>query len=631
MWGVRQQLQDNYHKLLLINLEKSIKSGVEMDLWRFTCYNFISKMQSYLSHNKNIAGNYKLFLSASTGFFSQLLLELCGCYKRKIQSIPSNRYLGLIDEKNNQLLVEEHFKYMCHFCLVKLGDLARYHSDKNCAATFYQQALKVKPQNGQPYNQLAIISSNTDNDINTLYLHIRSIAISFPFLVGQANLNNFLLKSITLPNKTYHQQAYTLCKLVYGLQYCSTEDIAINDLCKEFLTRLQAKLRSMDGVAMDEIVQISSILVFLHSDCLRQNSEHFNAIYSFLLDVLMLLVSEAAESSCIDVMALLLPPAIILLHWLQKFYLADKPDLININMWSNIANLINKQTKLYMNDMLGVQKDMVGITTATPEEETLRYFQPLADVLSQYAPSDRLINPDIIRLDRLKNVMKWATINNLYSSDNKGNFRFDGSVKISHQPNNVPMFVSMQMPSGALSYHPQHSERAPFMPSNDMPGLPYRELSSLTLNANEPFSSLSEPNAEFNPQTFLPHPSNLPSGKIIVPPHKDDKIGQPILNNGASLFPGSHIPQAAPTAHMTPELYNPMYSSNNLPIIPTCEALASKHNDQFHFPSSSPFSGDVSTSWPSIPQDNEQDLQGIWSINSKNDAITLQQLLNGKK
>ena len=37
-WHVRQQLQDKYRSLLLSNLERSIKRGVEMDLWRYTWY-----------------------------------------------------------------------------------------------------------------------------------------------------------------------------------------------------------------------------------------------------------------------------------------------------------------------------------------------------------------------------------------------------------------------------------------------------------------------------------------------------------------------------------------------------------------------------------------------------------------
>ena len=55
------------------------------------------------------------------------LQELCENYQKKVSAMPPARYLGLLtDSPAPPTLVEEHFKYICHFCLVKLGDIARY-------------------------------------------------------------------------------------------------------------------------------------------------------------------------------------------------------------------------------------------------------------------------------------------------------------------------------------------------------------------------------------------------------------------------------------------------------------------------------------------------------------------------
>jgi protein SMG7 len=82
-----------------------------------------------------------------------------------------------------------------------LGDLARYHRDlyrdpaKNQwtqAASFYTRALRLWPENGHPYNQLAVLCSYNEDEFRTFYYYIRSLAVKLPFGTAKENVLGLL-------------------------------------------------------------------------------------------------------------------------------------------------------------------------------------------------------------------------------------------------------------------------------------------------------------------------------------------------------------------------------------------------------------------------------------------------------
>ena len=66
----------------------------------------------------------------------------------------------------------------CHRCLVYLGDVARYRElhrdgggegkDWGGAARYYHLALRLLPAQGAPHNQLAVLATYTEDDLEAL-------------------------------------------------------------------------------------------------------------------------------------------------------------------------------------------------------------------------------------------------------------------------------------------------------------------------------------------------------------------------------------------------------------------------------------------------------------------------------
>ena len=584
-WEVRQELQDKYRALLLTNLEMSIKNGIEMDLWRYTCYNFISRMHQHMTQYKSIAGLHKIFLHASTGFFSQLLQELCETYRKKIKAMPSARYLGVIQEKVDHRMVEEHFKYICHFCLVKLGDIARYNNDSNGAKAFYHQALQVKPLNGQPYNQLACLSAtHNKDDIETLYLHVRSIAASFPFPAGQANLDNWLLKCVSdvkTSDKLYANFNFLVFRVLY-----EREPMTLNELCRDFLEEAKNRMKLANRPFGDLFVKLSAILIYLHKQSLSKGEEYQTPVYGLIVEFMSVLASEAEESGRLDSTREILPTLVILAHWFQNNYTREKDDLVPASLWADLNSFVKKQADL---------PDDKNVAKATLEEEELRAFEPLQDVLKVLGACDKGVNLDVIRVMRLRNLLHWASINKMTAFEqeailNHKSLSF-GEEKVNNtQYNSVPispMFVPYpMMPSAPLPYpmNAPEQHRAPFPVNPDPPFMPPPEPQRPSfLQAQYPSvmyhdMGMSLPGVhdtrkteqrDFSPQNFMPPPpphgqvqgvqsfihsnkfmpNNNVNSKFLQQVSIEDKL-QSLRANGPPLMP--HIPPQS--AHVQPQV-----------------------------------------------------------------------------
>jgi hypothetical protein len=75
--------------------------------------------------------------------------------------------------------------------------VARYHRDlyghsaqKDWvkAAQYYEQALRLVPDNGNPHNQLAVLATYADSEFNAVYHYFMSLAVSHPFVTANENL-----------------------------------------------------------------------------------------------------------------------------------------------------------------------------------------------------------------------------------------------------------------------------------------------------------------------------------------------------------------------------------------------------------------------------------------------------------
>lgn len=86
--------------------------------------------------------------------------------------------------------------YACQYCLVHLGDIARYRNQNRQAELFYRHAVSLSPSSGQPYNQLALLEASRGDKLGTVFHYVRSVAVKHPFPVATANLAKTLSSAL---------------------------------------------------------------------------------------------------------------------------------------------------------------------------------------------------------------------------------------------------------------------------------------------------------------------------------------------------------------------------------------------------------------------------------------------------
>ncbi|XP_061695358.1 nonsense-mediated mRNA decay factor SMG7 isoform X2 [Syngnathoides biaculeatus] len=205
-WTSRQALQDLYQKMLVTDLEYALDKKVEQDLWNHAFKNQITTLQSQAKNRANpnrseVQANLSLFLEAASGFYTQLLQELCSVFNVDLPCRVKSSRLGVISNRQNAVggIVTPQpssCSYICQHCLVHLGDIARYRNQTSQAESYYRHAAQLVPSNGQPYNQLAILASSKGDHLTTIFYYCRSIAVKFPFPAASTNLQKALSKAL---------------------------------------------------------------------------------------------------------------------------------------------------------------------------------------------------------------------------------------------------------------------------------------------------------------------------------------------------------------------------------------------------------------------------------------------------
>ncbi|KAM5148182.1 nonsense-mediated mRNA decay factor SMG7 [Mantella aurantiaca] len=205
-WTSRQALQDLYQKMLVTDLEYALDKKVEQDLWNHAFKNQITTLQGQAKNRANpnrseVQANLSLFLEAASGFYTQLLQELCTVFSVDLPCRVKSSQLGIISNKQMHCgtVVKPQSSscaYICQHCLVHLGDIARYRNQTSQAESYYRHAAQLVPSNGQPYNQLAILASSKGDHLTTIFYYCRSIAVKFPFPAASTNLQKALSKAL---------------------------------------------------------------------------------------------------------------------------------------------------------------------------------------------------------------------------------------------------------------------------------------------------------------------------------------------------------------------------------------------------------------------------------------------------
>ncbi|KAK5920199.1 hypothetical protein CgunFtcFv8_024035 [Champsocephalus gunnari] len=263
VWTSRQALQDLYQRMLVSDLEYALDKKVEQDLWNHAFKNQITTLQSQAKNRANpnrseVQANLSLFLEAASGFYTQLLQELCTVFN------PSS------------------CSYVCQHCLVHLGDIARYRNQTSQAESYYRHAAQLVPSNGQPYNQLAILASSKGDHLTTIFYYCRSIAVKFPFPAASTNLQKALSKALESRDEVKTKWS-------------------VSDFIRAFIkfhghVYLSKSLEKLD--ALREKLEEQFQKLILQKAFSSQQLVHITVINLFELHHLRELPSEGGEPSC---------------------------------------------------------------------------------------------------------------------------------------------------------------------------------------------------------------------------------------------------------------------------------------------------------------------------------------------
>ncbi|KAJ0059258.1 hypothetical protein NL108_011289, partial [Boleophthalmus pectinirostris] len=174
--------------------------------WNHAFKNQITTLQSQAKNRANpnrseVQANLSLFLEAASGFYTQMLQELCTVFHVDLPCRVRSSQLGILSSSphSSSAIVTPQTSscfYICQHCLVHLGDIARYRNQTSQAESYYRHAAQLVPSNGQPYNQLAILASSKGDHLTTIFYYCRSIAVKFPFPAASTNLQKALSKAL---------------------------------------------------------------------------------------------------------------------------------------------------------------------------------------------------------------------------------------------------------------------------------------------------------------------------------------------------------------------------------------------------------------------------------------------------
>ncbi|KAI4296764.1 hypothetical protein L6164_036690 [Bauhinia variegata] len=209
-----RKVRSTYERIILNNHTQSELQDVEYSLWKLH-YKHIDEFRKIIKKGSGNAENaksempqngvqrisddhlnaFKSFLSEATEFYKNLIVKL-----RKHYGVPEEALFFKSGCISTSVEPDAMLKcqYLCHRCLVCMGDLARYkqqyenpvmqNQNWSVAATHYLEATRIWPDSGNPQNQLAVLATYIGDEFLALYHCVRSLAVKKPFPDAWDNL-----------------------------------------------------------------------------------------------------------------------------------------------------------------------------------------------------------------------------------------------------------------------------------------------------------------------------------------------------------------------------------------------------------------------------------------------------------
>jgi tetratricopeptide (TPR) repeat protein len=212
----------SYEQLFLDHLQSSCKRQLESALWKNVFYRIIEDFRKRLrrvdSKSALTTGNQPAGKQTTSEEFLEFLKDsvkwYTGLNERLCIRYPSEHLLQVLypDGKRRRELEtiatatksatrgssKEMFDLavqLCHRNCIYVGDLMRYYEqtvtssgDYSRAIAYYQKAIRLVPQSGNPLNQLAVVSTYRSDLLAALAYYYQSLTVGQPFATTRENL-----------------------------------------------------------------------------------------------------------------------------------------------------------------------------------------------------------------------------------------------------------------------------------------------------------------------------------------------------------------------------------------------------------------------------------------------------------
>lgn len=402
-WVCQQQLQKIYQQVLILDLEYALDRKVEQELWNLGFKNYIATLQSQAKDRKNPKrGESQALLSwcleAASGFYLTLLQEICTAFDLDLPFRRKGYIYGCTSPwKATEKLSVPHKSscfYACQYCLVHLGDIARYRNESKQAELFYRHAVSLSPSSGQPYNQLALLEASRGNKLATVFHYTRSVAVKHPFPVATTNLAKTLSSalndtSVNIDGKTKltSQEYIAVFLKLHGVIH-NLGDLKIASAYAKLLTETLTALVATESFSSWMLVQMFVINLYAleHTNIVVSNTEPLKQELTSdekiardcILDLIagslsaLLLPVYTIKNSIIEYFAL--PSIKLCLDWIhtKPTVLEELAFTSRLQIWPSLCVLLNA----LQNCVIDFTYDQY-IKVPLPEDRDLQGFLPL--------------------------------------------------------------------------------------------------------------------------------------------------------------------------------------------------------------------------------------------------------------
>ena len=385
------------------------------------------------------------FLEMANGFFILLLEEICTTFKLEFSFLQRNNgYHHPITDCKEKIgnarkqQLKEKLNYICQFCLVHLGDIARYRNDTKQAETYYRQAIEVSPTSGQAYNQIGLLQAVAGNCLSSISYYARSIALTHPFPAASANLNKMYenmsskihdKRSIDKSNfidefLKFYALLHAARSLHVAHELCSSLNEAITSLiATESLTNLQ--LLQMTTISIFQFERISGQLSSLSSNCEPIKAENLSLEENIIRKLVIESIAGMLNAFLLPVYTLMqgksllnyfaLPATKILLDWItiNPKTLQEAGFLKRLQIWPSLCKVLNElssYTEIDHNELNVSDFEFYPL----PEDYDLRSYLPLHKRLSVYhhrrVTRQKTVDSNVVCALRAKRMIELGKI-----------------------------------------------------------------------------------------------------------------------------------------------------------------------------------------------------------------------------